>query len=290
MILFTGFFEMPFQHFNIFQGGTFYNREKLNETGKKVYDLLKHFRTNSTYNRVTFPFLFKMTSIVVTSLNESRERPSVSHQANKAIDICVLPAYLNVNVFNFIHQFFPFNVYISSHNRHLHIDSLYTRPATDGSGTVPWRNNKMIEFKQKTRNARGQEVVSITTRRPNLYYFTDMIPALNNEYNENLYNRYYTEYIPVNEKPSFIQDFHYGGGVGLMTRGEVGRMMYLARFSFEQYVGEDQKATYMLPEDLQPEPNPLPWKYVIYGIVGLAGLSLITQKESSSNTYIKIGN
>jgi hypothetical protein len=67
-------------------------------------------------------------------------------------------------------------------------------------------------------------------------------------------------------------------------------MMYLARFSFEQYVGEDQKATYMLPEDLQPEPNPFPWKYVLYGIVGLAGLSLITQKESSSNTYIKIGN
>ena len=52
---------------------------------------------------------------------------SVSHAAGKAVDIAVHPIWLMPLFFIEIHKYFTVNVYLSLHNRHIHVDSMFER-------------------------------------------------------------------------------------------------------------------------------------------------------------------
>ncbi|MBN1632694.1 MAG: hypothetical protein JW917_00840 [Ignavibacteria bacterium] len=99
---------------------------QLNKTSKIIHSFVTNLKI------INYGNIKEIETIVITCQKGDQ---SAAHITDKATDICCLPLWTNVVLWTYLNRAFPFNVFLSIHNRHIHIDQFYNN----------YRNRKLIE-------------------------------------------------------------------------------------------------------------------------------------------------
>jgi hypothetical protein len=114
------------EYFYIYKNGIFQNKEKLNEIGKKTFDIFLWLKKNNA------SYFDKISDIYVTSLYRSKSKTTNAHKKNMAVDIVIRPIEYTAYFAGVLHACYPYNIYLGTRNkdknlnRHLHIDNDYS--------------------------------------------------------------------------------------------------------------------------------------------------------------------
>lgn len=185
-----------------------YNKRDLLPISRAVVDIFKFF-SNSSNDAEAFEYFEDIEQLNVVS----QERTwSVAHKLGKAVDITIYPLYLLPAFFCFLHRYAPYNIYLSLHNRHIHLDEYYDRPKGKVQGRKgvellyikkrlahPIRDvlEKGIQYDHKNKNHEiGVDYIDETRSGPGPAFWRDIIvefyniPLLSISLINSLYYRY----------------------------------------------------------------------------------------------------
>lgn len=254
--------------FSIYENGQFQNENRLNFIGKTVYNFFQWYvSSRQTYHSL-------IDTVKIFSLQRSN---SPSHSLNKAVDIGIEPLYFNPYFFNILHEYYQFNIYLSAHNRHLHIDHHWTR-TLENNQIIPWRNQKRVEYVNPSRRTR------YTTRPPDRRQFLSVPDDLSGaSENQSLITRYQLQ----SYRNDFDSTFPYHQ---LAYRGEIGRLLAKTYYDFPDQIPENQKKT--PPEtsvwresfDIisQPRETNIPWDKILLTAGLMAGIVALSDSKTES--------
>lgn len=203
--------------FYIYENGTFKNRNQLTNP---VSRMLYHFFEWYVGTRYVYSNL--LTGVEIHSQHRA---DSPTHSQNKAVDFAVYPLWMNPFVFNLIHRFFKLNIYLSLHNRHIHLDS--TRVRFINGQWRQWANKKLVEVKNV-----DDKVFFIDPKKE---YFLGTPRNWINGNNVGVADRY-----DFAEMKTALDSIF--AGIRLSTT-EQGRCVYAAYTEFETYYAENAKMT-----------------------------------------------
>lgn len=223
-------------------GFDYQQRSRLNRMAREVFDFfVRYFQAAQSENAISalfasrFPYAGDIEQIIITS----QDRSNGTHQNGNAVDIGVIPMQLMPIFWIIFHRFTTWNVFLSAHNRHIHIDSDYRNNR---------KNLKKIEAKTRANPARYSvepPQAQHLTFGPMYYddeYLEYVVPDVTNPLRpthrterrlvHNLLNRsinemyrcegvsfigsHFTEIIPENQKLSFPDD-ERRGGIGVLS-------------------------------------------------------------------------
>jgi len=264
--------------FPIFENRMPKNYDRLNNIGKRIYNFFLFW----TQERK--PYYNLIESITVTSL---QRQGSPSHSVNKAIDIVIKPLYLNLFFFNVIHRYMDDNIYLSSHNTHLHIDELQTRNGN------PYYNKKRVEYIEKYLWRGIVEKTRYVAIEPNIEQFNNVPINYRNEYNNPLFTIYRIPLDYQNAWNSITWRFTM-----VYSSDPVMRILHFVKNNFERIIPQGSK--YELPDEwrssirgeggITPAPAPTPVKFSKWIKVGIAiaGVYLFGSILSKPETNIII--